>query len=55
MNIIDSLDEIREFTSYLKPEFEMNDFGKTWFLARTPSLWNINPPICICSKNDQAI
>ena len=55
MNIIDTLDEIREVTSYLKPELEMNDFGKTRFLARTSSLWNINPPIRICLENDQAI
>ena len=32
MNIIDTLDEIREATSYLKSEFRMKDLGKTWFL-----------------------
>jgi hypothetical protein len=33
MNIIDTLDEITEATSYLKSEFEMKDLGKTWFLS----------------------
>lgn len=59
MNIIGTLDEIRETTSYLKSEFERKDLGKTWFcldiLSKTPSLWNINPPIRICLENDQAI
>ena len=31
MNIIDTLDEIRETTSYLKSEFEIKDLGKTRF------------------------
>ncbi|XP_050378384.1 secreted RxLR effector protein 161-like [Argentina anserina] len=31
MNIIGTLDEIRETTSYLKSEFEMKDLGKTRF------------------------
>ncbi|KAL6567812.1 hypothetical protein OROGR_001480 [Orobanche gracilis] len=31
MNIIGTLDEIRETTSYLKTEFEMKDLGKTRF------------------------
>ncbi|KAJ9563530.1 hypothetical protein OSB04_008690 [Centaurea solstitialis] len=35
MNIIDTLDEIRETTSYLKSEFEMKDLGKTWFYLAT--------------------
>ena len=31
MNIIDTLDEIRETTSYLKSESEIKDLGKTRF------------------------
>ncbi len=31
MNIIGTLDEIRETASYLKSEFEMKDLGKTRF------------------------
>ena len=31
MNIIDTLDEIRETTSYLKSEFEIKDLGKPQF------------------------
>ncbi|XP_026459407.1 uncharacterized protein LOC113360073 [Papaver somniferum] len=34
MNIIGTLDEIRETTSYLKSEFEMKDLGKTRFCLR---------------------
>ena len=32
INITDTLDEIRETTSYLKSEFWMKNLGKTWFL-----------------------
>ena len=35
MNIIDTVDEIRETTCYLKSKFEMKGLGKTWFCVAT--------------------
>jgi hypothetical protein len=31
MNLIGTLDELKETAKYLKSEFEMKDLGKTWF------------------------
>ncbi|KAJ9551441.1 hypothetical protein OSB04_015486 [Centaurea solstitialis] len=32
---LNTLDEIRETTGYLKSEFEIKDIGKTWFYLAT--------------------
>ena len=33
MNLIGTLEELRDIATYLKSEFEMQDLGKTWFLG----------------------
>ena len=33
MNLIGTLEELRDIATYLKSEFEMKDLGKTWFLG----------------------
>ena len=33
MNLIGTLEELRDIAMYLKSEFEIKDLGKTWFLA----------------------
>ena len=33
MNLISTLEELRDIATYLKSEFEMKDLGKTWFLG----------------------
>jgi hypothetical protein len=52
INIIGTLNEIRETASYLKSEFEIKDLGKIRFVS---NLWNTYPPVCICPEDTQAI
>ena len=33
MNLISTLEELRDIATYLKSEFEMKDLEKTWFLG----------------------
>ncbi|KAL6191229.1 hypothetical protein ACLB2K_037620 [Fragaria x ananassa] len=60
MNIIDTLDEIKETVAYLKSEFEMKDLGKTRFCLGLELKHRVcgilaYPLVCICPKDAQAI